>query len=406
MKRPLVLTLADYYRPGYKGGGPITTIANMVSRLSSDFQFKIVTRDRDFGDTSAYPNIEPNLWYPVDNAEVCYLPPGMKGRKSLSQILESLDYDILYLNSLFSPTFSIRPLLLRQFGRIPNLPTVLAPRGELCPGVLKLKPLKKQAFLRMSAMIGLHRDLLWQASSSHEESDIRRLFGDQISVNIAPDLAGMPSAMNNDDFYPDKQSGRIRLLFLSRVCENKNLTGALTMLQNLQGHIEFDIVGPLEDERYWRECQDLIRTLPSNVKANYLGIVSPSEVPGLMRHHDLFFLPTFSENFGHVISEALSEGCPVLISDQTAWRDLQSQGAGWDLPLERKEAFQNILQECIEMPAEHFAKLRRTARAYAEKYAAQDEVTRQQNRDLFSSAMGIDASTGNLPNRIHNRPAA
>jgi len=406
MKRPIVLTLTDYYRPGYKGGGPITTIVNMVSRLCSNFQFKIVTRDRDFGDKSPYPNIEPNLWYPLDNAEVCYLPPGIKGRSSLARILNSFEYDVLYLNSLFSPAFTIQPLLLRQFGRIPNLPTVLAPRGELCPGALKLKAFKKQAYLRMAGRIGLYRDLVWQASSSHEESDIRRWFGKQASVQVAPDLAGMPSAMSEEDYFPDKQPGCIRLLFLSRVCEMKNLTGALTMLQNLHGHIEFDIVGPLEDAMYWRKCQDLIRSLPSNVKVKYLGIVSPAEVPGLMRNHDLFFLPTFSENFGHVIIEALSEGCPVLISDQTAWRNLQSQGAGWDLPLEHKDAFQNALQECIEMPAEQFAKLRQTARAYAEKYAAQDEVTLQQNRDLFYSAMGIDASNEKTPLRVHNRPAA
>jgi glycosyltransferase involved in cell wall biosynthesis len=406
MKRPIVLTLSDYYRPGYKGGGPITTIVNMVSRLSTEFQFKIVTRDRDFGDKSPYPKIEPSLWYPVDNAEVCYLPPGMKGRSSLSRILNSFEYDVLYLNSLFSPAFTIQPLLLRRLGRIPNLPTVLAPRGELGLGALKLKAFKKQAYLRASRMIGLHQDIVWQASSSHEESEIRRWFGKRAFVKVAPDLAGMPSAICADDYCADKQTGRIRLLFLSRVCEKKNLAGALTMLQNVRGRVEFDIVGPLEDEMYWRKCQALIETLPSNVKVKYLGIVSPAEVPGLMRNHDLFFLPTFSENFGHVILEALSEGCPVLISDQTAWRDLQNNGAGWDLPLKRKDAFQNILQECIDMPAEHFAKLRQTARGYAEKYASQDEFTVQQNRDLFFSALGIDDSNEKTPLQVHTRPAA
>lgn len=397
MKRPVVLTLSDYYRPGYKAGGPITTIVNMVSRLSSDFQFKIVTRDRDFGDRSPYENLEPNCWHPLDNADVCYLRPGMKGSRSLSQILNSFEYDLLYLNSLFSRAFTIRPLVLRKMGRIPKLPTVLAPRGELGLGALKLKAFKKQAYLRMAGRIGLYRDLLWQASSAHEESDIRRWFGKQASIEIAPDLAGMPTAIGEDDYYSDKQPGSIRLLFLSRVCEKKNLAGALAMLQNLRGDIEFDIVGPLEDESYWNKCQDLIRTLPSNIKVKYAGIVTPAEVPGLMRNHDLFFLPTFSENFGHVILEALSEGCPVLISDQTAFRDLQSQGAGWDLPLEQKDAFGNILQECIGMTSEQLTTLRKTARAYAERYASRDDVTLQKNRSLFLLALGIDTSNEKFP---------
>jgi len=387
MNRPIVLTLTDYYRPGYKAGGPITTLLNMVLRLSSEFQFKIVTRDRDFGDRTAYEKIEPHNWYPVGDAEVCYLPPGKKGRGALCHILKTQEFDVLYLNSLFSPAFTIWPLLLKRMRRIPHRPVVLAPRGEICPGALSIKPLKKQAFLRVSRMIRLHRDLVWQASSSHEEADIRRWFGTRVPVEVAPDLAGMPSSNCADDFFVQKQPGQIRLLFLSRVCEKKNLLGALTMLQNLRGHIEFDIVGPLEDEVYWQRCQDVIGNLPENISVKYLGAVSPVEVPELMRNHDLFFLPTFSENFGHVILEALSEGCPVLISDQTAWRGLQDKRAGWDLPLDRLDVFQTILQDCIGMSSEQFAALRRAARAYAEKYASQDDVTLNQNRNLFYSVL-------------------
>ncbi|MBN8497849.1 MAG: hypothetical protein J0M32_13465 [Candidatus Accumulibacter sp.] len=66
--------------------------------------------------------------------------------------------------------------------------------------------------------------------------------------------------------------------------------------------------------------------------------------------YDRFFLPPFSENFGHAINEALSVGVPVLISDKTPWRNLQEKGMGWDLPLDNRRAFIEVI-EVIEAMA-------------------------------------------------------
>ena len=53
-RSPVVLTLVDYYLPGCKGGGPITTLANVVERLGTEFDLRIATRDRDLGATCRY----------------------------------------------------------------------------------------------------------------------------------------------------------------------------------------------------------------------------------------------------------------------------------------------------------------------------------------------------------------
>ena len=58
----------------------------------------------------------------------------------------------------------------------------------------------------------------------------------------------------------------------------------------------------------------------------------------------MFFLPSFSENFGHAINEALSVGVPVLISDKTPWRNLQEKGMGWDLSLDNRRAFIEVIE--------------------------------------------------------------
>ena len=68
--RPVILATIDYYLPGYKGGGPLQALANMVSRLGDTWEFKIVTRDRDLGDASAYPGVPEGCWYRVGKAEV------------------------------------------------------------------------------------------------------------------------------------------------------------------------------------------------------------------------------------------------------------------------------------------------------------------------------------------------
>ncbi len=60
--------------------------------------------------------------------------------------------------------------------------------------------------------------------------------------------------------------------------------------------------------------------------------------------YDRFFLAPFSENFGHAINEALSAGVPVVISDKTPWRNLQEKGMGWDLPLDNRRAFIEVIE--------------------------------------------------------------
>lgn len=73
ISKPKILTFVSYYLPGYKAGGPLRTIANMVEHLGNDFEFWIVTRDRDLGDTVPYADVIINEWNDVHGAKVFYL---------------------------------------------------------------------------------------------------------------------------------------------------------------------------------------------------------------------------------------------------------------------------------------------------------------------------------------------
>jgi len=382
--KAIILTFTDYYLPGYKAGGPIRTLANMVGKLGDKFQFKIITANRDFGDTKPYPGIRIDDWNRVGNADVFYMSPRMRSLRGFKKILCSTKCDVIYLNSFFSPHFTIKPLLLRRLRLIPDKPLILALRGEFSPGALGLKSLKKRVYLLAAKAFGLYRGVIYQASSEHEESDIRQRFGRNVPAVIAPDL---PPMIHPADELPPKNGkieGCLKIIFLSRISRMKNLDGALEMLKGLKGKVEFNIYGPMEDKIYWAECQKIISGLPENIAVRHCGSVEHDKVGTVMRGHDIFFLPTLGENFGHVILEALCAGCPILISDQTPWRDLEGKGVGWDLPLDQPELFREVLQGCVGMNNDKYVKWSESALEYGLGVTQDDKVV-EQNRKLFMS---------------------
>ena len=152
----------------------------------------------------------------------------------------------------------------------------------------------------------------------------------------------------------------------------------------------FDIYGPQEDPDYWRECQALIEVLPAHIRVNYCGNVMPEDVRRTFSDYDLFFFPTRGENYGHVIAESISAGTPVLLSDQTPWRDLESEGLGWDLPLRDPQAFAEKIDHFAAIPAEERDARRPGIYAKAlEKLT--DQAAIQANKDLFLSVLKTKA---------------
>jgi glycosyltransferase involved in cell wall biosynthesis len=100
----------------------------------------------------------------------------------------------------------------------------------------------------------------------------------------------------------------------------------------------------------------------------------------------LLLLPTHGENFGHSIIEALSVGCPVLISDRTPWKDLEKAGVGADLPLDQPERFTRFMQKMMELDNREFAAWCVRAREYGLS-RAQDPELLAQNVRMFGEAM-------------------
>ena len=385
-----VLTFINYYLPGNKGGGPIRSISNVVDRLGDEIRFAIVTTDRDFGDDKPYAVSGSSTWVSVGNAQVRYLRTEMSFAFAYDvyRILRDSECEVMYLNSCFDRRFTIYPLLLSWLGCVRPRAIIVAPRGEFSPGALAIKPIRKEIYRRVSRLLGLYTGVTWQASSEYEAADIYRWFGIEAKVMNAP-VVVVPDVVQR--FAPNsfliksgKERGALKVVFLSRITRKKNLLGALRMLNGIRGEISLDIIGPIDDPDYWSECVAAMSELDTNVSANYVGNIAHESVRATLQRYDIFLFPTFGENFGHVIFEALSAGLPVLISDQTPWRDLAARSAGWEFALADGTAFRRVLQECADMADETFEVYRKGALAIAEQ-VVRDDVAVKLNRQLFLS---------------------
>lgn len=410
--RPKVLVLLAYHFPGYKAGGPTRSISNMVQLLGDEFEFRIVTSDRDLGDGRPYPGLVPGRWTRVGKGWVLYLAPGLRSLPTYIDLLRNSPRDVLYVNSFFARRYSMLPVVLRRLGLIPHVPLLLAPRGEFSPGALGIKARRKQLYLRLAGLLRLYEGVVWHASTVVEEQDIlriaelatvvhvappmtyesMRLPGERRAattfIRVAPDLLGLNEGALGCSPQYRKAAGRLSVAFVSRISPKKNLDGALALLHGLRGAVTFAIYGPMEDRHYWRKCEELIAHLPPNVRATYAGAVPHEAVAEVFRRHDIFLFPTLGENFGHVIVEAWAAGCPVVISDQTPWRDLEQLGVGWDIPLDRPDRFREVLQRCVDMGPEQHAAMSQRACQFAAA-CSQDSQAVAANRRLLRDT--IDA---------------
>lgn len=387
--REKILILADWFSPGYKAGGLVTALANLSHAIGDRFELFVMTRDRDLGDSAAYRDITANEWRTRESARVLYTQDF--SFRNLRLQIERVQPDILYLNSFFS-SISVKALVLHKLGLSGEAPLVIAPRGELSPGALAIKARKKTSYASVALRVGLCDRVWWHASSDREAREIRDFLEahgqKQAPIITASDIppAAWGSAASAPACPRRIKNGAARLIFISRISPKKNLLFALDALRAVSGAVELDIYGPVDDANYWAECELVIRALPPNVTVRYLGAVSREDVAPILREHDFFVLPTQSENFGYAILEALVEGCPVLISDQTPWNDLDAQGAGWVIPLDDRGAWARALAECISMDRETHTQMAARARQSVTAWLSRANPARE-TIEMFESVL-------------------
>ncbi len=344
MPKLRVLVFIDWYAPGYKAGGPVRSLVNLVDHLRDRVDFHIVTRNTDYTESTPYAGIAPDAWTNLPGGErVWYASEAGMTRKAWIRILKETDCEAIYINGLYSWWFNILPL---WWSRGKGVRRVVAVRGMLAAGAMQHGALKKLLFLSFARMLDLYKGVCFQATNEEEAKDIRLHILKHAEVQVVPNLPRKAAA----EVVPiAKEAGVVKLVSVARIAVEKNTLLAVESLHGVKGRVQFNLYGPVYDEAYWAKCQAAMAALPANVEVKLLGTLPPEEVPKVLAEHHALFMPSAGENFGHTMLEALSAGRPLLISDRTPWRGLEADHAGWDLPLDKEKAYTHVVDKLCAM---------------------------------------------------------
>lgn len=371
-----ILVFTDWYYPGFRAGGPIRSLMNIVEQV--DRPFFIITRITDYNSSEEYPEVAYKSWNRMnDRVHIMYVRDADMTFSFVEEKIKERHYHRYYLNSLFSPLFTILPLRAIKKHHF-SKKTIVAPRGMLKTGALSVKSRKKKVFLVVAKLTGLYRNVLWHATSTTEAHEIENVFKNA-RIHVAEVLTALP---HQQEAKIEKRSGEARFVTFSRISPEKGIMEAIDYISQLPTEHSFglEIYGAVGDEAYAEQCRE--RIVKESLPIRLMGEVNPYHIGELYAQYHFFLLPTWGENFGHAISEALLHSTPVIISNKTPWHRLASHHAGWDLPL-NADSFVPVLRDAIQMDGQTYTKWMEGARAFGSKRAINPKVL-EANSQLFA----------------------
>lgn len=335
--------------PGYKDGGPVRTIKNLTDIFGKEYDIRIMCKDRDHGDLQQYPNISVDTYNKVGNANVYYVKNEKFKFKSMLNEIKKVD--IVYCCGPYND-YAIKAMVLKKLGFF-KIPLVIASMGSFSKGALSIKSKKKMIFLNIMKKLGFFKKIVWSVTSVVEKKELKEVIGENVKCIIAEDLPRTEIF----EYQKNKKRENLKIIFLSRICEMKNLLGAIDILASINDlNIQFDIYGNKEDIDYWEKCEKKLRTLSVNIKWKYCGECDSEKVLEIFAKYDVFLFPTLGENFGHVINEALIAGCIPIISNNTPWNDIEENNCGKVIPITCKNAYIEAIKYFYNMDNESYKK--------------------------------------------------
>ena len=235
------------------------------------------------------------------------------------------DYDLVHITGVFTFPVIIAAILARRAGT----PYIVRPAGTLDSYPLTKKAWRKKFFYRLVLKRLLENAAIIHATSTAEQNQIKLLDARFMSAVI-------PLAVTLPDFNRiHTDSDQVKLLFLSRIHPKKGLPvllRALAILNNQNKKYSLVIAGTGTQE-YMDELRYITKELGIVSLVSYTGFVDGKDKDYLLRNSDVFVLPSYQENFGIAVVEAMAVGLPVVVSDQVAISaNILKVGAGKVVP--------------------------------------------------------------------------
>ncbi|MGN6516061.1 MAG: glycosyltransferase family 4 protein [Rhizomicrobium sp.] len=337
--------------------------------MASEFEFFVISRDRDAGESAPFSNVLAGKWLDVDGARIRYLDPREQRLSMVRTLIRDTPHELIHLNSVVSLPFAAYPALVRRFNLASPAPVLVSPHGEMARGALSNKRLRKSLYLLGADAVRLFGDATWHAATVEEEADIRRVWGTRAKIEVAPVLPPQLPFFSAPTAHSPKVQGALRAVFFARVDRMKNLEFAIDLVSSVE-NVTLDICGPIGQPDYWAECQKRIATSARPQAFRYIGDMRPENVTAALSKYEVLLLPSQNESFGYAILEALAVGCPVLISDRTPWKALEAVGVGFDVPLDRPELFRARLEQLRNLDEPAHREIRSRGIGYARDYIA------------------------------------
>jgi len=338
--------LADRY------GGPVTVVKNLGPTLTQKGHSISYWTTIDGDEDGELPLLDAIHAYDVRWPRGWRRSPGLA--KDLASAVSSVDVmqiSELWLYSTYAAS---------KIARLRGLPYILRPAGCLEPWRLqrgRLRRFKKATYLYLIGNKAIGAAACLQAVSKQEAEHFDQL-GHGIPITIIPNAIDVTTLDGGDSaeaeiHWPDLKNRPV-VVFMSRLSAEKGLDLLIPVWAQLvscatYGDAMLVVAGP-DYRGYQKVVEQLIERHGVRQNVLMLGMVQGRKKASLLRRADIFVLPSYSENFGIVVAEALACGTPVITTTGTPWERLQQIDAGRWIPPVKSELLE-VLREMLSMSA-------------------------------------------------------
>ena len=266
--------------------------------------------------------------------------------KELERLLLEGHYDFVHAQGIWVRIYNRIAKICRKH----NIPYVMTPRGALEPWCLKQKALKKKLALMLYQKKDLQKAAAILTTADMEAKHLREL-------GIKAPLAVIPNGIDVSEYQCRPadclSSVKKQIVFLSRIHQKKGIE----ILINVWEKMRFDfpdwnvVIAGNGEEEYIQQLKSMITSKKLQDCVEIIPPVFGKDKHKLYCESSLFVLPTYSENFGMVVAEALACGVPVVTTNGTPWQELNDEKIGWCVDLS-EENIENAIRDALSLPAE------------------------------------------------------
>ena len=197
------------------------------------------------------------------------------------------------------------------------------PRGELQNNSLSIKSWKKHLFIKTIGRLILENCTICFTNEFEQLNSSNCLNEFHIRSCLVPNIPELGAEIKSKTSV-----NRTRMLYVGRIEQDKNTLTLLQALLSVRRDVSLDIFGPIRNMEYWQKCEAMMSRLPGNIQVRYHGPCDRDMINEQNCNYDVLLNPSYSENYGHTISEALANGLPVICGLHTPWTKLINSGCG------------------------------------------------------------------------------